>query len=346
MRLGIFLPSWIGDTCMATPALRAIRYGLPDSEIIAIAKPGPTALLQGTQFIDDWITYQPKNRHSVIRKIRDAKLDAMLLLTNSLGSALLSWLARVPKRIGYRTDMRGWLLTDKINRPKATDHRTEQPLIDTYLNLTRLLGVDVSDKQMELTVCDTQRERAQRVLKSIGFDSNRPLVVINNAAAAATSRVWPSQYVVHLCRQLALGLNVQVLLHCGPADRLAANVISDQVKSPLVRSMGEWHDLPLSLSLAIISQASVVVSSDSGPRHIATALNRKVVSLFGSTVPEKTQTFNVPETVIESFHECRPCYKSECPLKHHHCMRSIEVDTVRSAIESALKGDVQERLAA
>ncbi len=158
--------------------------------------------------------------------------------------------------------------------------------------------------------------------------------------------MWPSQYVVHLCRQLAFNLKIQVLLHCGPNDREEVKSVCNQVGSPLVQSMGDWPDLPIEVSIAVLASADIVVSSDSGPRHMAVALDKQVISLFGSTDPEPTRTYNKPEMILQSFEECRPCYHSECPLKHHHCMRNIEVDTVREAIEQLLSATGQLRICA
>ncbi len=337
---------------MATPALRALRNGLPDSELIGIARPGPAALLQDSRFLDAFITYKPRsvlageNRRALITKLRSADLDAILLLTNSLSSAGIAYLAKIPRRVGYVRDWRGWLLTDRVEIEKTSPLADSKSLVESYLRLTRQFGCHSDDRSMELSVSAGDTQRATKILRLIGFDERRPLVVINNAAASAKSRLWPQQYVVHLCRQLAVGLNCQVLLHSGPNDRLESNSIVEQVNNPLVQSMGEWPDLPLSLSKAILSAATCVVSSDSGPRHIAVALDRPVISLFGSTDPLATQTFNRKEVILESFQECRPCYKSECPLRHHRCMRNIEVDTVRMAIEEVLRAKTQRRFTA
>jgi heptosyltransferase-2 len=330
---------------MATPALRAIRQGLPYAHIVGVAKPGPIALLKNTPFIDSWIE-QPtsnctiNNRISILNALKRENLDAIALLTNSLGTALVSWAARIPQRIGFPTDMRRVFLTHKVARPLPAFGHGEPSLIEHYLQIARSLDINAEDHRMELYPEANIVERVIQILKVSGIDPNRPFVLINNSAMAARSRVWPSQYVVHLCRQISSRLGTQVLLHCGPNDRTQANSVCDQVNSPLVRSMGNWHDLPISVSLAVLSLADVVVTTDSGPRHMAAALNRKVISLFGSTDPQKTRTFNVDEAVLESFQECRPCYKSDCPLKHHRCMRNIEVETVRLAVENALNGTI------
>ena len=352
MRLGVFLPSWIGDTCMATPTLRALRSGLPsDTEIIGISRPGPAALLHGTLLIDEFIKYnsqscdRKQNRWALIDRLKKADLDAVLLLTNSLSSAAVAWAAGIPRRIGYAKDCRGLLLSDRVKA--AEDHQSsgDSSLIESYLHLAQRIGCEPAGKHMELTVDPADTIRATKILELNGFRQDRPLIVINNSAASAKSRCWPQQYLVYLCQQLLDDSNAQILLHAGPNDREQANAVCELVNSADVQSMGLWHDLPLGLSKAIIEKATMVVTSDSGPRHIAVALNRPVISLFGSTAPQATQTYNINETILESFQECRPCYKAECPMRHHRCMREISVDQVQSAILALLTRQTPLRLA-
>ncbi len=138
MRLGIFLPTWIGDTCMATPALRAIRDRFAEDHLIAIAKPGPTALLQQSQLFNHWITFRPKlgplaSRRQLVSDLKAADLDCILLLTNSLSTAAISYLARIPRRIGYATDLRGWMLTDPVSPTMRGKSSAKQSLIEKYL---------------------------------------------------------------------------------------------------------------------------------------------------------------------------------------------------------------------
>ncbi len=136
-----------------------------------------------------------------------------------------------------------------------------------------------------------------------------------------------------------------MLLHCGPGEREAADAIASRINHPRVQSMGRAKSLPLGLTKAVMERASVVVSTDSGPRHIAVALDRPVISLFGPTDPVWTRTYNVTETEMGLHMACRACWKKTCPLGHNRCMRDLGVETVYGAVVSAYLNHRQLRAA-
>ena len=142
--------------------------------------------------------------------------------------------------------------------------------------------------------------------------------------------------VRELARRLANEHACQVLLHCGPAERELANRVVDEVNHPAVASMGRALELPIGLTKAVLARAYAVVSTDSGPRHVAVALNRPVISLFGPTDPHGTRTYNMTETILAADLPCRPCYSKLCPLKHGQCMELLEVNSVIQAIQNLM----------
>jgi heptosyltransferase-2 len=119
-----------------------------------------------------------------------------------------------------------------------------------------------------------------------------------------------------------------VLIHCGPAERDVASQIESIAATPRVRSMGSFNPLPLGLSRALIAQSRMVVSTDSGPRHIAVAFNKPVVSLFGSIDPKLTLTYNVPEKIVTLGLACQPCGSYNCRFKHSECMTKLDAERV------------------
>ncbi|MCU0720735.1 MAG: glycosyltransferase family 9 protein [Pirellula sp.] len=342
---------------MATPALRAIA-SLPNlDELILIGRPGPLSLLENAPYANRTIAFKPRSkassalgRRALAMELRRRKLDTILLLPNSLSSACIAIIAGIPRRVGFARDGRSWLLTDRIplhsrkNKNVTADslhilsqenNWREAAAIDYYLRLARQLGCDTDDRTMEMFVSDQDKRSAQLLLKQLGFSSNERLVVINNSSATALSRLWPKQYAVDACLSLAKS-GVQVLIHAGPDDRRDANQMADAVSHRNVQSMGQASELPLGLSRGILSMADVVVSTDSGVRHIAVSLNRNVVSLFGPTQSKLTKTYNRPEIQLENSLDCRPCLKDACPLKHHRCMSEISTDRVLQAVRVAL----------
>lgn len=349
MKFAIFLPNWVGDACMAIPALRAMRDGFSaDTKFIAVSRPGPAALLAEQRWFDDWLVYKPHaqspvyNRRRLLMALRAAQCDAAILMTNSLSSAVLSAIAGIPRRVGYARDARSWFLTDPLSVPKANGRPRPIPAIDYYLRIADCLGCPSIERQMELTVNDDYVSQADRLWETIGFSSQRQTVVINNNAASGDARVWPTEHVESLALKLVKNLDVQVLLHCNAQETVAANRIADQVNHPRIQSMGRISPLPIGLSQAIFARASNIVTTDSGGRHIAVAMNRPVVTLFGPTQPTWTTTYNIPEVVMQPEQSCGVCQKRGLRNQNGfgsgcECMRKINPQRVFMAIANQLK---------
>lgn len=356
MRIAVLLPNWVGDTCMATPTLRALAKLPSLEEMILVGKPGPLAVLEGLPHAENQIAYKPRSRspewlsrRGAAAELRRRHLDAIVLLPNSLSSGFMAWLSGIPRRIGYAKNGRGILLTDAIPLRSASEHSfadsspsplsrmdwSRQPAIDYYLNLAKQLGADISDRRMELVARSIDLDEATRFLKRVGFDRTRKLILLNNASGTSPSRLWPQEYAVQLAKRLAEAGH-QVLFHSGPADRQNSLAYAEAAHHPLVQSMGVAENLPLGLSRGLISAADLLVTTDSGPRHIGIALNKQVITLFGPTDIALTRTYNIPEIVIETKQTCRPCGKDICPLQHHKCLRDLGPDALVKAVATLL----------
>ena len=345
MKVAILLPTWVGDTCMATPTIRAIRNGMPAiSELCVVGRYAPVAVLEGTPWIDSTITYKPRSkdaktvsRRGLVSKLKSSGFDMIVLLPNSLSAGLIGYFSGSKRRVGYSKDGRTWLLTDPIpRRDKVVDH-SKTPAIDYYLNIAKYLGCSIEDRSMQLFVSLSERDCARTLYSKFQFIWERPTVVFNTSSASAASRLWPVGNASRAAKLLADRYGVQIVVHCGPSDRDRANAIAFGASHPLVKSMGEIEDIPIGLSKAVMEHADVVVSTDSGPRHMAVALNKKVVSLFGPTAPEATQTYNLPETTLRVPMDCQPCGQVKCPLVHNNCMHGLSYPTVVQAVLEYLK---------
>jgi heptosyltransferase-2 len=354
MKLAIFLPNWIGDTCMATPALRALRSGLSRNvQIIGVARPGPAALMEDQPWLDDCIVYQPRaevprlNRRRLVHELNEHRFDAALLFPNSLSSALIAALARIPRKIGFAGDGRSWLLTERIRSKPWKTYSYPTPAIDQFLQLAEHMGCPSIDRNMELCVDEKYTVQAEQLWKAVGFHAAHPTVVINNNAATSPARLWPTESVVKLAQKLVRQADVQVLFHCGPRERKTVDEWVRNADHPRIQSMGKMPELPLGLSLAVMKRASLVISTDSGARLLAVALDRQVVSLFGPTKPEFTVTYNRPEIQLRAKDPCiasrkTPPHKNESGGKCT-CMKQISVDQVYDAsitqLRRSLAGD-------
>ena len=327
---------------MATPAIRSIRNSMSEiDELCVIGRYAPVAVLEGTPWIDSTITFKPRSKDSktfsrrgLVSNLKSRGFDMIILLPNSLSAGLIGYLSGAKRRVGFAKDGRTWLLTDPLSRRNANFDFDRVSAIESYLHIAQHLGCGVSDKSMQLFVDDSDRELARSVYSKFLFSWDSPTVVFNTSSATATSRLWPVGHASRAARMLADQHGVQILVHCGPADRDRAHAIAFGASHPLVRSLGEIDDIPIGLSKALLERASVVVSTDSGPRHMAVALNKRVVSLFGPTSPKETQTYNHPERILSLSMDCQPCGKTKCPLIHNNCMHGLSyVEVVRAILE-------------
>jgi heptosyltransferase-2 len=337
VKIIVFCPNWVGDLVMATPALRALRLGLPDARIVGLARPSVVETLAGSHWFDDLITYHHRSKieHErslpVIRRLRREAFDAGLLLTNSIRTALLGFLGGVRRRIGYENEGRGFLLSESLPAPPGWKTPAQEPIVDSYIRLAERLGVHVPSRQLELSTTPADEALADRLWGRIGWSREEPVVVLNPGGAFGPAKRWPSRYFAELARRLVDQQRVKVLVLCGPSERGFARFIADASLRPRqVHSMAE-EEVSLGLSKAVVRRATLLITTDSGPRHFGAAFGVPTVSLFGPTHMGWTETYFEAETKLQHAVPCGPCQQRECPLGHHRCMTDLTVDEVYSA---------------
>jgi len=164
-------PNWVGDIVMATPAFRCIRDNYPGAKVTLLLKPYVKGLLEGAPWFDEIVEYDPLAKHkhpgkylSLIRKLRKEKYDLAFILPNSFSSALMIWLARADRRIGYVRDNRSWMLTDPIQRPKEKGRFLPAYMGDYYLRLCTSIGCKVGAKNTEVFVSPESKKKIDELL--------------------------------------------------------------------------------------------------------------------------------------------------------------------------------------
>ncbi|RMF83234.1 MAG: lipopolysaccharide heptosyltransferase II [Planctomycetota bacterium] len=333
----VVAPNWVGDVVMATPTLAALRAGLPHTRISVLLRPHLADLLAGAEWCDEtisWPTHRGLRREAALlrlaRRIRERRFDAALLLTNSFRSAALVRLARIPRRIGYARDGRGWLLTDAVQPSRTNGRFTPVSMVDFYARLSRRLGVTVTQRRLRLCVTDAERREASRVLRAHGVDPGERYAVLCPGAAFGAAKSWPAERFAVLSERLAAEYSLRVVIAGAPAEAELMRRISSAAQSPVEVLLDPGTTLG-SLK-AVIDGAAVAVCNDSGPRHIANALDVPTVALFGPTDPAWA-VYDAPrEVLLRELVECGPCQLRVCPLDHR-CMTRITVERVVEAIE-------------
>jgi heptosyltransferase-2 len=342
MRLGVFLPNWVGDVVMATPALRTMRKFVGnDGQLIGIMRPYVAEVLAGTNWLDDRIIYdKPKHflgvaTREVYQALRAANLDRVILLTNSLRTAWMAWRSGARERFGYRGQARSLLLTNHFEQPLAIDGG---PLatIDGYRQLAEVAGCEATSPRLELATTAEDEAAADVVWRRLRLPAGDRVVVLNSGGAFGTAKQWPAEHFAELARRIVAAGEFSVLVNCGPSEREIAREIVSRASDSRVVSLADEEKLPVGLTKACLRRSGLLVTTDSGPRFFGIAFDRPVVTLFGPTDPIRTATHYDGETCLSLSLECQPCMERTCPLKHHKCMRDLSVEMVYHAVNERL----------
>ena len=327
----IVAPNWIGDAVLSLPVVDGCGQLWQEAELTVLARTRVAELFEARESEVRVLEYERgngpqrlSNLMALGRSLRRERFDLAILLPNSLGSAVMTRLAGVPQRLGYSTDGRGWLLTQRLE-----DRRKERGLhqVDYYLGLLRSLGASQVDRIPRLQLKEKCIEMGLNLLSDMGIDKRELLIGVNPGAAYGETKRWfPERFGAVLGRLQKSGR--RFLLLGGPGEELIAQQISAEMDHPVIDLIGRTT---VAEALALIGRCSLFLSNDSGLMHVAAALNIPQVALFGSTDPQKTAPLNNRAVVIHPEHvSCTPCFKRSCP-EDLECMKAITVDEVATA---------------
>lgn len=337
MTVAVVCPNLIGDTVMATPLFRAVRAGFADSRVVAVVRPGVSPVLDGGPWFDDRILHdhrsgdRSRRTRAVIERLRGERVELAILLPNSFRSALLAWRAGIGRRVGYGRGGRSILLTDRLAAPRDEWGRfTPTPIVDYYLALARHLGCPIASRRTELYTTPADERDADEALGSLSIAAGERFVCLNTGGAFGPAKSWPEEHFATLARRLATESAVSVLVLCGPGERDAARSIATKAGHPRVVSLADQR-MSLGLSKACVRRSSLLVTTDSGPRHFAPAFDVPVLTLFGPTHIAWTRTQHPLSLHMLNPVDCGPCQKPVCPRGHHRCMRDLDPDSVYRA---------------
>jgi len=349
MNVGLFLPNWLGDLVMATPALRALRRHFGhEAQVVGIMRPNLRELLAGTDWLDEQWYFDPRSkqrelrRRAVLRRMRRRRFDMVILFTNSLHTALLAWLGGARERIGCVRDGRGPLLSGKVY-PRRAAGRTA-PTVDCYLALSEAVGCRSESKRLELATTAAERELGDKIWENLGLRTDGRVIALNSSGAYGAAKLWPVEYFARLARKIAQELDHDVLVVCGPGESRRARQIARLSLAGRVFSLAE-QPLGLPATKECLRRSRLSVSTDSGPRHIAAAFGRPVVTLLGPTKATCIENPTVRGTNLQVDLDCIGCYKRTCPKQHHNCMKNLTVETVYDAVVGLLQQEESARAA-
>jgi heptosyltransferase-2 len=333
VRLAVRTPNWLGDVVMALPALGAVRAHVGRAPL-AVAAPAALAPLFAAVPEVDVTVALPPDLAGEIAALTAGGFDAVLLLPNSFRAAWAAWRAGIPERWGYRSDVRGFLLTRGVPRPARRGREAQRHHAEYYLDLVRGLGLATAPTPVvRLVPPPAALARGRDLLRAHGADPDAPLVAFAPGAAYGHAKRWPATHFAALALRLWRARGVRTVLVGGAGDRDAALEIESRVLSatpsagpagpPVVNLVGRTD---LAALLGVLVACRLAVSNDSGAMHVAAALGVPVVALFGPTDERVTAPLG-PHVVLTNPVWCRPCLLRECPIDHR-CLRGLDVERV------------------
>jgi heptosyltransferase-2 len=331
---------FIGDTVLTVPFLRNLREAYPAAQIDLMLEPFSGQVIEGCPYVDRVIPFEFKTIHTYsaaaergklagylhyVRLIRNERYDAAFVLKRSLSSALLVRLAGVPRRIGFATEGRGILLTDRVA------YRQDQHEVLNFLDCLRVLDVPIGSTVLELWPTPENDKKVSALMAQAGWKDDEFKVIIH-AAASLPAKQWP------LDRFAA----IMTVLH----DRHRARFVytgsaGDAELYRSIEKLGPFHGLDLCgitnvrENLSVYKRADLFFGVDSGPMHMAAAVGVPVVALIGPTDERKWGPWGDGHTVITKRLSCYPCKPHKCA--DNACMKQIAVEDALDAVEKKLK---------
>ena len=332
-RILVVGPSWIGDTILAQPLFKLLHARHEPLALDVLAPPWTVPLIARMPEVRR--AFGNRVRHgelglaqqwSTARQLAREGYDQAIVLPNSFKSALVPWLAGISARTGYLGELRYGLLNDV----RRVDKERHPQIAQRYAALALDCGesLDAALPAPALRVDEPQR---RATLARLGLDSDRPAAALCPGAEYGPAKRWPARHYAVLAQRLsALGHAVWLV---GSASDAATGAEIARLAPGATRNL--CGRTTLGEAVDVIASTRLVVSNDSGLMHVAAALGKPLVALYGSSSPAYTPPLSPRARILKLDLPCSPCFERECPLGHFKCMVELTPDRVLAEIESA-----------
>ncbi|MDR2219169.1 MAG: lipopolysaccharide heptosyltransferase II [Methylobacillus sp.] len=328
-------PSWVGDMILAQSMFKLLKQQRPDTVIDVAAPDWTLPLLQRMPEVRAGIALPFKRgkldlmaRIRIGRELKAKGYDQAILLTNSFKSAIVPFCAGIPRRTGFRGEMRYGLLNDMRPMDKAVLPRT----VDRFIALGLDAGQPVPPALPEPALM-TFRDSALAALARLGYAAPQaPVLALCPGAEYGAAKRWPAEYFAQTA-QWALHQGWEVWLFGSNKDAEITRQIN-QLTGDRCLDLGGKTTLVEALDLMALARA--VITNDSGLMHVAAALGLPQLALFGSSDPYHTPPMSARAEIMYLQLSCSPCFKRECPLGHLKCLRDMTSAMVIQRLEALL----------
>lgn len=326
MQFLVVAPSWVGDMVMAQSLFIRLKQQYPDCRIDVIAPPGTLALLSYMPEVRLAFEMPVKRgklglltRIKLGRALRQHHYDQAILLPNTWKSALTPFFANIPLRTGYVGEGRWGLLNDARRLDKTKLTKTVQRFVALASQSSPNNLIDFPKPAFKI---DPQCQ--ERVLGKYQLSENRKILALCPGAEYGEAKRWPVAHFAEVARQ-QIKLGWQVWLLGSAKDQTVTAEINQLTNNTCFDFAGKTS---LGEAVDLLSLADAVVSNDSGLMHVASALNKNLIAIYGSSDPNFTPPLNDKAKILYAGLSCSPCFKRVCPLGHTECLTGISASTV------------------
>ncbi len=336
--------NWVGDAVMTVPALRQLRRLFPKAHITLATRSWAQGLFADADFLDALQVHDGSGLRSVVQQVRQWRkgdFDLAILLPNSLETALVASLARVPLRIGYATEGRQALLTHPLALPEWRSSKHE---VFYYLQIVAELEWWLRQEQTfldtqpdgSLEVSAARKSAARAFLSNHGVADNdsQRLVALCPGSINSRAKRWPTERYAALADKFIDEAGARVLLVGSAGEGEVSAEVARHMRNEPVLLTGQTD---LAQLVAVLSLVDLLVTNDTGPAHIASALGRPTLVIFGPTNPLTTRPFSPYGEILREPPDCAPCMLRDCPIDHR-CMTAITPDAVFERASAVLSG--------
>ena len=331
MRILIVAPSWIGDMVLAQPLLKLLHARHSGLALDVLAPRWTLPLLGRMPEVRLAITspfahgdLELGERYGLGRTLARESYDQAIVLPNTFKSALAPFFAGIPVRTGYIGELRHWLLNDA----RKLDEKRFPQLAQRYAALALPRGEPLPQPLPTLSLRVDESDR-RAIMGRLGLDRGRPAAALCPGAEFGPAKRWPARYFAELAQGLAAH-GCAVWLIGSQNDRPVGAEIA-QASGGICRNL--CGETTLTEAIDLLASCSLVVSNDSGLMHVAAALGRPLVALYGSSSPLYTPPLSADARILKLDLPCSPCFQRECPLGHFNCMMQLTPDKVLAAVD-------------
>jgi heptosyltransferase-2 len=331
MKILVVAPSWIGDMVLAQPLLKLLHSRHAELALDVLAPrwtfPLLTRMPEVRRAIESPFAHgdlRLGERRSLGRALAADAYDQAIVLPNTFKSALVPFFAGIRTRTGYVGEMRHWLLNDA----RRLDKERMPQLAQRYAALALPRG-EKPTSPLPTPGLRVDEAARRAVIERLGLDRGKPAAALCPGAEFGPAKRWPARYFAELAQGLAAhGCAVWLI---GSKNDHAIGAEIERAAGGVCRNL--CGDTTLEEAIDLLASCALVVSNDSGLMHVAAALGRPLVALYGSSSPAYTPPLSSSARILKLDLPCSPCFQRECPLGHFNCMMQLAPDRVLAAID-------------